>query len=82
MQMAIELGSPGKHPVLWSQGRGSPCHPSHSVWPRNRQLESSQIHRPCAMGLLQMSTKATARRKEGSGKERREAKGEERKKKG
>jgi len=33
MQMAIELGNPGKHPVLWGQGLISPRHPSRSVSP-------------------------------------------------
>ena len=50
--LAMELGNPGKHPVLWGQGLISLRHPSRSVSPRNRQLESSQILRSYATGLL------------------------------
>ena len=52
MQMAIELGTPGIHPALWGQGLVSLGHPSRSVSPRDRHLESSLSLWPCATSLL------------------------------
>ena len=70
--MASDLGTLGYCiPKLMESGLISLRHSSHSVSPRNRQLEASQIHRPCAMGLVLIPTEANMERKEGGKKERR-----------